>query len=66
MKAMQVQSQVSQRIGARGDSFLDRGRSLGEARLLYEIAAIVPAGFGGRQGPAAHASGPSTLNRMFT
>src|SRR5262245_7157152 len=28
---------VSQRIGALKDSFLDRGRPLGEARLLYEI-----------------------------
>jgi DNA-binding MarR family transcriptional regulator len=28
---------VSQRIGALNDSFLDRGRPLGEARLLYEI-----------------------------
>jgi len=28
---------VSQRIGALNDRFLDRGRPLGEARLLYEI-----------------------------
>src|SRR5262249_58451883 len=28
---------VSQRIGALNDNFLDRGRPLGEARLLYEI-----------------------------
>lgn len=28
---------VSRRIGALNDSFLDRGRPLGEARLLYEI-----------------------------
>ena len=28
---------VSQRIGALKDNFLDRGRPLGEARLLYEI-----------------------------
>ena len=28
---------VTQRIGALNDSFLDRGRPLGEARLLYEI-----------------------------
>jgi len=28
---------VSQRIGALNDSYLDRGRPLGEARLLYEI-----------------------------
>src|SRR6185437_259183 len=28
---------VSQRIGALDDSFLDRGRPLGEARLLWEI-----------------------------
>src|SRR5262245_42233838 len=28
---------VSQRIGALNDRYLDRGRPLGEARLLYEI-----------------------------
>src|SRR5689334_12841532 len=28
---------VSQRIGALNDRFLDRGRPLGEARLIYEI-----------------------------
>ena len=28
---------VTQRIGALNDSFLGRGRSLGESRLLYEI-----------------------------
>lgn len=28
---------LSQRIGALNDRFLDRGRPLGEARLLYEI-----------------------------
>ena len=28
---------VTQRIGALNNSFLDRGRPLGEARLLYEI-----------------------------
>src|SRR5690606_34762567 len=28
---------ITQRIGALDDSFLDRGRPLGEARLLYEI-----------------------------
>jgi DNA-binding MarR family transcriptional regulator len=30
---------VSQRIGALNDNFLDRGRPLGEARLLYEVGA---------------------------
>jgi DNA-binding MarR family transcriptional regulator/N-acetylglutamate synthase-like GNAT family acetyltransferase len=30
---------VTQRVGALGASFLDRGRPLGEARLIYEIGA---------------------------